>query len=175
MVAILDKRTPGRPSTLEEAKAGIRETLLNVGATKLLAERSKEAADRIRKGEDIHAVGKALNGQVDGATNFGITDSIPGIGPAAFLQEAFVKGTGTVVGPIVVSGRTVVAKVIAKNDADLAGLPAEREQLLAGLKGARAQQTNQLWMDSIVREMTAKGEIVVNQAAMQQLISQMAR
>ena len=175
VVAILDKKIPGRPSTLDEAKAAIRESLLTSGATKLLAERSKEAAERVRKGEDIRVVGKALGGQVDGATNFGITDSIPGIGPALFLQEAFQKGTGSVIGPTAVSGRTIIAKVIAKSEADMAALAGERAQLLRGLKGARAQQTNQLWMDSIVRELTAKGEITVNQAAMQQLISQMAR
>ncbi len=175
VVAILDKKIPGRQSTLDESKAAIREILLTAGAKTLLAERAKQAGERIRKGEDIHVVGKALGGQVDGATNFGITDSIPGIGPAAFLQEAFVKGTGAVVGPTIVSGRTIIAKVIAKNDADMAGLAGERKQLLAGLKGARAQQTNQLWMDSVVRELTAKGEITINQPAMQQLISTLSR
>jgi peptidyl-prolyl cis-trans isomerase D len=174
-VAIMDKRIPGRPSTLDEAKAGIRETLITNGAAKLLAERSKEAAERVRKGEDIRAVGKALGGQVDGATNFGITDSIPGIGPALFLQEAFIKGVGAVIGPSPIQGRTLIAKVIAKTEADMAGLANERATLLAGLKSARAQQTNQLWMDSIVREMTASGDIVINQAAIQQLSTQLTR
>jgi hypothetical protein len=171
----MDKRIPGRPSTLDEAKAGIRETLITNGAAKLLAERSKEAAERVRKGEDIRAVGKALGGQVDGATNFGITDSIPGIGPALFLQEAFIKGVGAVIGPSPIQGRTLIAKVIAKTEADMAGLANERATLLAGLKSARAQQTNQLWMDSIVREMTASGDIVINQAAIQQLSTQLTR
>lgn len=174
-VAILDKRIPGRPSTLDEAKAGIREQLLSVGAAKLMLDRPKEAAERIQKGEDFQAVAKALGGKADGASNFGITDSIPGIGPAIFLQEAFSKGVGAVVGPSLLQGRTVVAKVIAKTQADMAGLATERATLLAGLKGARAQQTNQLWMDSIVRDMTASGDIVVNQAAIQQLVTQLSR
>ncbi len=174
-VAVLDKRIPGRPSTLDEAKAGIREQLLDVAAKKLLAERSKEAADRINKGEDIHAVAKALNTKVDGASNFGIGDSIPELGPAAFLEEAFVKGTGAVIGPKALQGRTVVAKVISKTNADMAGLAAERSSILAGLKGARAQQTNRLWMDSIVRDLTESGDLVVNQAAIQQVVAQLSR
>ena len=172
---MLDKRIPGRPSTLDEAKAGIREQLLDVAAKKLLAERSKEAADRINKGEDIHAVAKALNTKVDGASNFGIGDSIPELGPAAFLEEAFVKGTGAVIGPKALQGRTVVAKVISKTNADMAGLAAERSSILAGLKGARAQQTNRLWMDSIVRDLTESGDLVVNQAAIQQVVAQLSR
>jgi len=174
-VAILDKRTPGRPSTLDEARASIREQLLSIGAAKLMVERPKEAAERIKKGEDFQAVAKALGGKADGASNFGITDSIPNLGPAVFLQDAFSKGVGTVVGPVLLQGRTVVAKIVAKTEADMAGLAAERASLMAGLKSARAQQTNQLWMDSIVRDMTASGDIVVNQAAIQQLQTQLTR
>jgi len=174
-VAVLDKRIAGRPSTLEEAKASIRETLLDAGARTLLAARAKEAGDRVRKGEDIKAVAKALGAKVDGATNFGLTDSLPGIGPAVFLQDAFTKGTGAVIGPTVIQGRTVVAKVISKTEADMAGLAADRPALLAGLKGARAQQTNRLWMDSIVRDLTESGDLVVNKAAIQQVVSQLTR
>ncbi|MEO5922699.1 MAG: peptidylprolyl isomerase [Bryobacteraceae bacterium] len=174
-VVLMDKLIPGRPSTLDEAKAAIREALTTTGAAKLLADRSKEAAERIRKGENLQAVGKALGGQVDGATNFGITDSIPGIGPAAFLKEAFSKGVGTVIGPMNVQGRTLIVKVVAKTEAEMAGLAAERSTLLAGLKGARAQQTNQLWMDSMVKKLTDNGDIVVNDAAVKQMVSQISR
>jgi len=57
----------------------------------------------------------------------------------------------------------------------MAGLAADRPALLAGLKGARAQQTNRLWMDSIVRDLTESGDLVVNKAAIQQVVSQLTR
>ena len=174
-VAVLDKKIPGRPSTLAEAQAAIREQLLNAGAAKLLADRSKDAAERIRKGENMEAVAKSVGATLDGASNFGITDSLPSLGPAVFLQDAFTKGVGTVVGPVVLQGRTVIVKVIGKADADMSGLAAERSTLLAGLKGARAQQSDRLWMDSIVRNLTESGDIVVNQEAVQQYVGQLAR
>ncbi len=173
VVVILDKRVPGRQSTLAEATPAIREQLLAGGTAKMITERAQQAVDRLKKGEDIQAVAKALGGKVDGASNFGITDSLPGIGAAVFLREAFTKGAGAVIGPTLSQGRTVVAKVIAKTDADLSGLPGEREVLLTGLKTARAQQTNRLWMDSLVRNLTDSGDIVVNQAAMQQAVGGM--
>ncbi len=175
-VAVLDKRTPGRQSTLEEAKAGIRETLLTAGAAKLVADRAKEAAERVKKGENMEAVAKALGAKFDGATNFGITDSVPGIGPAILLQDAFTKGVGTVIGPSIMQARTVVAKVISKTDADMAGLAGERETLLTQLKTQRAQQqTNPLLMDSILRKYTADGDVTVNEAAVQQIIGSVTR
>ncbi len=175
VVVLMDKRIPGRQSTLDEAKAKIREAMIGAGSVKLVAERSKEAAERVRKGEDIRAVGKALGGQVDGATNFGITDSIPGIGPAVLLKDAFTKRVGDVLGPLNVQGRMMVVKVVAKTEADMAGLAAERGTILTGIKTARAQQTNQLWMDSIVKKLTADGQIVVNDAAVKQMVSQISR
>lgn len=173
-VVILDKRIPGRQSTLAEASAIIRTQFLITASSKQIKERSDQAVERLKKGEDIHAVAKALGGTVDGASNFGVTDSLPGIGAALFLRDAFTKGPGTVLGPLPTQGRTIVAKVIAKTDADLAGLAGERETLLTGLKGARAQQTNRLWMDSLVRDLTASGDLVINQAAMQQAVGSLA-
>jgi peptidyl-prolyl cis-trans isomerase D len=175
-VAVLDKRIPGRQSTLEEAKAGIREQLINAAVAKVLTDRAKEAAERVKKGEDMQTIAKSLGAKFDGATNFGITDSIPGVGPGILLQEAFTRGVGTVIGPTVVQGRTIVAKVIAKTDADLAGLPGERASLLAQLKSSRAQQqTNPLWMDSIVRKYDASGDITINQAAIKQIVGSVSR
>jgi peptidyl-prolyl cis-trans isomerase D len=175
VVAVLDKRTPGRPSTLDEARAGIREQLIATGAAKLLAERSKEAGERVRKGEDIETVARSLGAKVDGASNFAINDAIPGIGSAIFLEDAFKKGVGTVVGPTLMQGRTVVAKVIAKTEADMATFEFERPALLAELKTARARQNDTLWMDSIVRDLTEKGDLVLNDAAAQQIVSQLSQ
>jgi peptidyl-prolyl cis-trans isomerase D len=175
VVAVLDKRTPGRPSTLDEARASIREQLITAGAAKLLAERSKEAGERVRKGEAVEAVARALGAKVDGASNFSMNDTIPGIGPALFLEDAFSKGVGTVVGPTVMQGRTVVAKVVGKTEADMATFEFERPALLAELKSARARQNDTLWMDSIVRDLTDKGDLVLNEAAAQQIVSQLSR
>ena len=70
-------------------------------------------------------------------------------------------------------GRTVVAKVIAKTEADMATFEFERPALLAELKTARARENDTLWMDSIVRNLTDSGDLVVNEAAIQQVVTQM--
>ncbi|MEO8096486.1 MAG: peptidylprolyl isomerase [Acidobacteriota bacterium] len=172
VVVVMDKRIPGRPSEFQEVQATLRDKLMGEAADKLMAERSKEAADRVKKGEDIHAVAKAMGVTVEGASNFGHTDAIPGLGPAAYMDAAF-KGAGTVIGPVSVQGRTVVAKAVAKTEADMAGFEKERNALMLSVKTARAGQRNTLWMDSIVEKWTADGAIKIYQDQVQRVIGLM--
>ncbi len=162
-VAILDKKTPARPSTFDEAKPQVREKLLAAAAKKMSDDRAKEAGERVKKGEDIRAVAKSMGLTVQTASDFSIVDNLPGIGPAFYFQAAFTAAPGTVIGPTIMQNRIVVAKTVSKKEADVAGLAAERKDLLLGLKAQRAQQTNTLWMDAIVSKMRASGEIKANQ------------
>ncbi|MFM2123586.1 MAG: hypothetical protein RL328_37, partial [Acidobacteriota bacterium] len=160
-VAVLDKKTPARPSTYDEAKAAVREKLMSAQAKKLLDERVKETTDRVKKGEDLKAVAQSLGLKVETAAEFGITENLPNIGPAAYFKEAFTSAPGTIIGPTLLPGRTIIAKVVSKKDADMSTFAAERKDLLLSLKSARAQQTNTLWMDSIVEKMKNDGDLKI--------------
>lgn len=162
-VAILDKKTPGRPSTYEEVKAQVREKLMLTAAKKLLDDRAKEVGERARKGEDLNAIAKGLGLKVETATDFSIVDNLPGLGVAYYFQQAFTAPAGTIIGPATMSNRTVIARVVGKKEADMNALAGERKDLLLGLKAARAQQTNTLWMDAMVKKMEEAGKIKVYQ------------
>jgi peptidyl-prolyl cis-trans isomerase D len=172
-VAILDQRIPGRPSTFDEAKAAVRDALISEKTRLLVETRGKEIAERLRRGEDLRAVARSLDLTVETATDFGIVDSIPGLGPAVYLRQAFTAGVGAVIGPQNIAGRTVVAKVTAKKEADLSGLEVERKDLLLQLKAARARINNNLWMDGIVERMKASGEVKVFEDELARVLAQM--
>ena len=160
-VAVLDKKIPARPSTFDEAKAEVREKLIGTQARTMLATLSKEVTDRVKRGEDMKTVGQSLGLKVETASDFGVTENLPGIGPASYFQQAFTSPAGTVIGPVLLPGTTVIAKGVGKKEADMSTFAAERKDLLLGLKSARAQQTNTLWMDSIVEKMRADGDLKV--------------
>ncbi|MEI9814317.1 MAG: peptidyl-prolyl cis-trans isomerase [Acidobacteriota bacterium] len=170
VVIVMDKRIPSRPSTLEEARADIVKTLNATAGRKLLDETAKEAADRLKKGEDLRAVAKALGGTVESASDVAMPDNVPGIGQAVSLQEAFKHKAGDIVGPSVIQNRTLVIKVLAKSDADMAGLAGERTQIVNSLRSARAGLNNRLWMDSVVKKMTDSGDITINEEEMKRVM-----
>ncbi len=170
-VVILDKRTPSRPATLDEAREGIRASLMKAAVAKLLDSTSKEAVDRLKKGEDIQTVAKSLGGKVENASDIALPDSVPGIGQAASIVEVFKHKAGDVVGPLPIQGRTVVIKVLSRMDADMAGLANERTDIVNSLRSSRANMNNRLWMDSIVKKMADSGDIVVNDDEVQRLLA----
>jgi peptidyl-prolyl cis-trans isomerase D len=158
-VVVLNSRTPGRPAELSEVQAQIRDSLANDAAAALAEKSAKEAAERLKKGEDIDRLAKSYGLEVVTSSNFGRADSIDGIGPASYMYDAFLKPVGTILGPMNVAERQVVAKVIEKTPADETALPIEREALIKDLKQKKTGQRNGFLMDSIMAKLTEEGKV----------------
>jgi peptidyl-prolyl cis-trans isomerase D len=171
VVAVLDRRIPGRPSEFEEVRAEIRDKLLNDRAEQLAEQKAIEAANRINRGEDIAAVARTMNTKLTTTESFTRNDTVSGIGPAVYLEDAFTKPVGTIIGPLPIQGRQVVAKSIAKTEADMANLNAERPELLETLKRTKAQQRNALLMDSILTKLTNDGKVKKHQEEIQRTMA----
>jgi peptidyl-prolyl cis-trans isomerase D len=170
-VLVLNSRTPGRPAEFKEVEAQIRENLVNDKAALIAKDRAQDAADRLKKGEDIGKVAKGLQLDVTTSSMFGRADSIDGLGPAASLEDAFTAPVGTVLGPLAIQARNVVAKVTERSQADLTALPVERENLLGQLKQKKAQDRNSLLMDGILAKLTSDGKVTVYQKEIQGMVA----
>ena len=171
VVAVLDRRIPGRPADFEEVKATVRDKMLGERAEKLAQERAKTAAERLRKGEDLAAVAKSMGVTVNSAKTFGREGNVEGIGPAVYLEDAFTKPVGAIIGPSQIQGRNIVAVSTAKVEADMANLDKERDALVLSLKGTKARERNALLMDSIITKLTADGKIVKHQEEIQRTLA----
>lgn len=175
VVAVLDERIPGRPSTFEEAQAQVRDAVLNDKAQKLAQELAKQAEQRLKAREDMNAVAKALGLTVTTSSNFARADIIEGLGPAAYLEEAFTAPLGTIVGPREIQGRTVLAEIVDRKNADMSNFVFERDQLLQSLKAARAQDRLRLFEDSVVAKLIDEGEVKVYRDQIQLAVNQFAQ
>jgi peptidyl-prolyl cis-trans isomerase D len=172
-VVILNSRTPGRPAEFSEVQAQIRDKIINDKAVQIAAERSKAAAERLKKGEDIAQVAKSMQLEVTTSSTFGRPDSIDGLGPAASLGDAFATPLGGVLGPLPIQGREIVAKVTEKSEADMTALPVEHDSILGQLKQKKAQDRNALLMDGILAKLTSEGKVTVHQKEIQNMLASM--
>jgi parvulin-like peptidyl-prolyl isomerase len=170
-VIILNSRTPGRPAEFNEVQAQLRDRLVNDKSAVIAAERAKDAADRLKKGEDINKVAKAMQLDVTNSSMFGRADSIDGLGPAASLEEVFSTPAGGVLGPVTVQGRSVVAKITDRSEADLTALPVEHDAILTQLKQKKSQDRSSLLMEGILTKLTSEGKVVVNQKEIQNMVA----
>jgi peptidyl-prolyl cis-trans isomerase D len=170
-VLVLNGRSPGRPAEFSEVQAQIRDKLVNDKAAQLAADRAKEVAERVKKGEDLSKIAKSLQLDVTTSSMFGRADSIEGLGPAASLEQAFSAPAGAVLGPLAIEGRNIVAKITERAEADLTALPVERDAILAQLKQKKAQDRNMLLLDGIRAKLTSEGKVVVNQKEIQNMVA----
>jgi peptidyl-prolyl cis-trans isomerase D len=171
VMVILDNKIPKRNAELKEVEAQLRDVLVQQGMEKMAQDKAKEASERIKKGEDLKTVAAAFKLEVKSPPDFSINDSIEGLGTASYMADAFTKPIGTILGPTVVQGRTVIAKVTGKIPANMAALVAEHDTLLGEIKNRKARERNDLIMDSILNKLVDEGKVKVYRDEIQKLLA----
>jgi peptidyl-prolyl cis-trans isomerase D len=172
---VLNHRTPGRPALLDEVTDKVKSAYIIDQSQKVAHEKAVEAAERMKKGEDPQAVAKSMKLDATTSTEFSRNDSVEGLGPAVYVEEAFSKPTGTVLGPIPIQGKDVVYKILDRKEANMAAFAAERDQLLFGIKQKKAKDRYDLLMDSILAKLTDEGKVKVHRDAIQKLVASYRR
>ena len=174
-VVVLNSRTPPRPALLDEISDRLKSAYQLEHGQKMAHEKAAEAADRLKKGESVEGVAKSMKLDVVTSTDFSRNDSVEGLGPAVYLEEAFSKPSGTVLGPVMIQGKDVVSLVVGRTEADMIGFVAEKDQILLGIKKKKAADRNELVMDSILAKLTDEGKVKIHRDAIQRLLGQMRR
>jgi peptidyl-prolyl cis-trans isomerase D len=174
-VAVLTDRVPARPADFAEVEDKVRDRAVMDKAGLLAADQAKLAADRLRGGEDMEKLAKSMKLEVVTSTEFGHNDAVEGLGSAVYVEEAFSKPVGTILGPLVIDGRSVVCKVVAKQSADRAALPAERETVLGQLKQRKAVEQNDLFLDSVITKLVADRQLKIHRDAIKTLTAAFKR
>jgi hypothetical protein len=164
-VVVLDSRTPGRLSELHEVKDKVRDAFQAMKAELVASDRAKEAAEKLKAGADMDKLAKSMKLEVVSPPEFGHTDAIEGLGTASYVEDAFTKPIGTILGPIKIQGREVVVKVLGQSRADLSRLTAERDQMVDKIRNQKAQARYELLRDSILNKLTAEGKVKINREA----------
>src|SRR5208283_4258413 len=138
------------------------ERMLKDRSTILAHGRAREAAEKMRGGEDIDKVAKGMKLEVSSPAQFGPADSVEGLGQAAYVKDAFTHGVGAVIGPIEVMGKDIVYQVAGRLPADMAAFAAEKENIRGTIRNQKANERLSLFMDSVTSKLTAEGKLKVN-------------
>jgi len=175
VVAVLTDRTPARPATYEEVETKVRERLVGEKALAITKTKAAEAAAKLRAGEDIEKVAKEYKLDVTKPAEFGRSDSVEGLGQAAYVKEAFTNPVGAILGPTNIMNRDVVYKVTARTEPDMAAFAAEKESLRSSIRQQKAVEHWNLFMDSVTAKLAADGKLKVNHDLVIKLAAAMKR
>jgi peptidyl-prolyl cis-trans isomerase D len=174
-VAVVTKIEPSKPATVAEVEGQIREGLVNRKVAELSERRVKETIEKLKNLQssgDLNAIAKAIGGEVKSTQPFTVEGAADGIGPASYLQEAFQKPVGAMVGPISLGTGVFLAKVAEKQVADAATLAAGRDQLVLSIKQRKAQERKELFEDGLLTKLIKEGKVKKNQDTIKRLVNQ---
>ena len=164
-VVVLNSKTPARQADYAEVAEQVKQGAINTKAQALAHAKAKEAAERLKAGEDIEKVAKSYKLDVTSTNLFGHDDAVEGLGSAVYVEDAFTKPVGTIQGPTMINGRDVVSRVAGREEADLSLLAGERDAIVLKLKQSKAQERNALFMDSVFSKLQAEGKAKMYPAA----------
>ena len=170
-VVVLTDKVPARQSEFSEAEAKVRDRVASDEAGVVATAKAKEAAQKIQAGADMAQVAKSMKLDVVESIDFTHTDSVEGLGQAAFVGDAFTKPIGSVVGPVLVQGRNIVYKILDQQHPDLTKLVQERAAVLDQVKKRKAISQNSLFLDSVYSKLVTDGKVKKYPDAIKRLIA----
>jgi peptidyl-prolyl cis-trans isomerase D len=174
-IVVLTDRTPTRQAEFNEVENKVREEVLGQRGDSIAGDKAKEAFAKIKGGEDMAKVAKSMGLTVTESIEFTHSDSVEGLGSAVYVQDAFTKPIGTVLGPVNVQGRNVVYQIVEQQHVDPAKLTNERQMILADLKKDKARREFELFADSIFSKLVADKKVIVHKDAIKRLSASLRR
>jgi peptidyl-prolyl cis-trans isomerase D len=174
--AVVTGITPARPAELSEVEGKVRDAVVSQKTQKLFADKVAQATAKSKEvNGDLARLAKEIGAEVKNPEAFNRAATVPDLGGASYLNQAFDSPPGTILGPIQMPGQTAFVKVLEKIPADSAGLASSRDTIVQRLKSQKARQRQELLEDSIVTQLTRDGKIKINKDAMSRLVANYKR
>jgi parvulin-like peptidyl-prolyl isomerase len=171
-LAVVTNVLPARPATYDEVKDKVRDAVTQSRLTKAVQDHAKELADKAKSmGGDLAKAAKSMGLEVKTSGEFARAGTVEGLGIASYFSEAFTDPDGTVFGPILMPGDTIVAKVIAHVPADMSKLPEQRAQIRDDIKQQKARDRNSLFEAGLRDQLIKQGKIKINQEMIQKIVA----
>jgi hypothetical protein len=167
-IVVLNEVLPSKPAEFADVQNQVRDSMVLTLSRGLAANEAQKFSEKLRAGGDIDALAKADKLDVV-RSEFGINDSVEGLGPASTILESFTKPVGTTLGPAVIEGRDVVYQVTGHVTPDVKDYANERATEADTLKKQKAKDQYDLMMDSIMMQLRADKKLVIHQDTLKKL------
>jgi peptidyl-prolyl cis-trans isomerase D len=171
MLAELVDVIPARPSTFDEVKTQIRDSLVSSKLGALVQDHAKQLVEAAKaNGGDLAKAAKAIGLEAKTTALFKRAGNVDDLGSATYFEAAFDQPVGTVLNPIPMPDNTVVVKVTQHADADMSKLPEQRAQILDAVKTERAKERNTVFETGVVDELTRRGIVKTHDDVVKRII-----
>jgi peptidyl-prolyl cis-trans isomerase D len=173
-LAVVTGIVPARPNTFDEVKDQIRDKIIQNRSAAALQRHAQELIEAAKKSGDLIKSAKAMGLEGKTTPEFERSGTVEGIGPASYLQDAFERPDGSVIGPVNTPDATVVARVVQRVPAGMEKFAAERGTLREEIKKRKSQDRNTLFGEGLRQMLIQQGKIKMHEAVIKRLIASYA-
>jgi len=170
-LAVVTGIVPARPATFDEVKAEVVKAVTDARSASALQNHSQELLGAARSSGDLAKAAKAAGLEVKTSDEFTRAGSIEGLGSASYLQDAFARPDGTILGPINVPDGTVIAEVTKHVPADMSKLAEQRQSIQDDVRSRKARDLDALFGEGILDALVKQGKVKLHKGTIQRLVA----
>ena len=169
-LAVVTNVNPARPQTFEEAKTQVREAIVREKLTDIVAKHANELLEKAKSmGGDLKKAAQSMGLELKSPDDFTRQGAVEGLGSASYLQEAFTKPVGSLIGPLGIPDGRVVVRVVSHTPADMSQLAVQRSALRDEIKSRKARDRSTLFESGLRQELIRQRKIKIHQDVVSRL------
>ncbi|HTT21887.1 MAG TPA: peptidylprolyl isomerase [Candidatus Sulfotelmatobacter sp.] len=166
LLAIKPPTTP----TFEEIRTRVEDEFKNEQSRTLLTQKAQELSDRAKAEHDLKKAAKELGATMKSSDLVLPDGQVPDVGSmSGQASVAFTMKPGEISGPITSGSDAAVLQILENRQPTDADFAAKRDQIRDSLLQGKQQERFQLFISSLVDEMTKSGKIKRNQEELKAL------
>jgi peptidyl-prolyl cis-trans isomerase D len=170
VLAVVTGVSPARPATFEEVQNQVRDAILQERLVDVVAKRATELAEKAKSmGGDLRKAAQSMGLEVRTSDDFTREGAVEGLGSASYVQEAFTKPDGSLLGPLGIADGRVVIRVLSHSPADMSQLAAQRDALRDEILSRKERDRGVLFEAGVRERLIKEGKIRIHQDVVNRL------
>jgi peptidyl-prolyl cis-trans isomerase D len=171
VVAVVTDVFPAHAGEFTEFADDIRKQLEGSKLSAVTGSRANEIFARAQQAGDLKKVAQAMGLEVKSPPEFTRTGAVEGLGTGAFINDAFSKAPGSIIGPLPIAESFVIARVLSRQDADLALLVTQRDSIKEEIKARKSRERSEVFEDGLLQQLIKQGKVKIHDGVIKNLIA----
>ena len=164
VIAVVTEIAPPRPAELNEVAERVKNEVRVAKAREATAARAQKLLERAKAlNGDLRKAAKEFGLEVKSSDLFARQGSIPGLGSASAVSEAFTAPPHSLLGPVPAGADYVVYKIIERVEPDMAGFNAESKTIRNMILGTRQNEVFEVFKDELRERLKKQGKVKIYQ------------
>ncbi len=155
---------------LEDVRAMVEEDYRAAQSKTLAHQKAKAFAEKAKTG-DFAKLARADGYDLQESKDFTQQDSVPNLGPAQSVPEAFTLAPGQTSGVLPVEGNDVVLHVVSHTPPDQSKFASQEGQIREQLLAQKRSLAFEIYRQNLKQQMIRSGKLKINEAAMKTFLA----